>query len=308
MRPDLNLLVVLDALCRHGSVSRAAERLSLSQPAVSHALGRLRAATGDPLFTRSGRGLVPTPRALALAAPVAGLVAAGQACLAPEAFDPARDAPRFRLGISDFAGLTLVPRIAARVMQAAPLARIEALPVGPDSLRQLEDGRLELSFWGTEAPGGAILYQPLFQEHFVMVLRRDHPVLGRGPKAVSVQDYVGLPHAIVSLGGPAQSPVDLALAKDGGARRIALTSPSFAANLAAVEAGGLVATVPSRLAGLLPASLVALPLPFAVPSFRYGMIWHLRGETAPALRWLRQVIVELFAEGTAPSSAPGGSG
>jgi DNA-binding transcriptional LysR family regulator len=296
MKPDLNLLVVLDALCRYGSVSRAAERLSLSQPAISHALSRLRAATGDPLFTRSGRGLVPTPRALALAEPVAGLVAAGRACLGPEAFDPARDAPRFRLGISDFAGLTMLPPIAAEVMRAAPLARLEALPVGPDSLRQLEDGRLDLSFWGTDAPDGPILYQPLFEEHFVMVLRRDHPTLGQVSRGLSVEDYVGLSHAVVSLGDPRQGPVDAALAIAGLTRRIVLTSPSFAANLAAVEAGDLVATVPSRLAGRLTASLIALPLPFAVPSFRYGMIWHRRGDASPALRWLRQKMHVLFAD------------
>jgi len=161
MKPDLNLLVVLDALCRSGSgsVSQAADMLSLSQPADSHALNRLRATTGDPLFTRSGRGLVATPRARAMAAEVAVIVSAGRACLGPEGFDPTRDRPRFRLGVSDYAGLTLLPGLVETVLAAAPLATIEALPVGPGLLRQLEDGTLDLSFWGTSPPPPPFHYQ-----------------------------------------------------------------------------------------------------------------------------------------------------
>jgi DNA-binding transcriptional LysR family regulator len=296
MRTDLNLLVILDALCRFGSVSRAAAALSLSQPAISHALNRLRAATGDPLFTRSGRGLVPTPRALALAEPVAGIVAAGQACLRPEAFDPAADAVRFRLGVSDYAGLTLLPELVAAVIAAAPNARVEALPVGPGVLRQLESGGLDLSFWGTAPPPTPVLYQPLWAERFVAVLRRDHPALVATGR-LSLQAYLGLAHAVVSLGDPGQSPVEAALAGVGQSRKVVLTSPSFAANLAAVAVSDLVATVPARLALSLPEALLACPLPVAVPGFDYGMIWHPRGDASPALRWLRAMIRRLAVAG-----------
>ncbi|MBL9062760.1 LysR family transcriptional regulator [Tabrizicola sp.] len=295
MRPDLNLLVILDALCRLGSVSQAAEAVSLSQPAISHALNRLRAATGDPLFTRAGRGLVPTPRALALAREVAAIVAAGQACLRPETFDPARDAPRFRLGISDYAGLTLLPGIVAAVAAEAPLAVVEALPVGPGVLRQLEEGVLDLSFWGTAPPPAPYLYRRLFDESFVLVLRRGHPAIGPDEKPPPPDVFPGLSHAVVSLGDPGQSPVDQALARAGMSRKVVLSSPSFAANLAAVAGSDLVATIPARLVRRLPAGLVALPLPVSVPDFAYGMIWHPRSDASAALRWLRGLIERVTA-------------
>lgn len=293
MRPDLNLLVILDALCRTGSVSQAAAALSLSQPAVSHALNRLRAATGDPLFTRSGRGLIPTARARALTGEVAGIVAAGQACLRAEDFDPARDAPKFRLGMSDYAGLTLLPHLVSAALAEAPRARIEAFPVGRNLLRQLEEGTLDLSFWGTDAPPPPFLYEPLSDDTFVVVLRRDHPHLSRDNSGLSLQAYLGLGHAVVSLGDPGQSPVEAALARIGQARGVVLTSPSFAINLAAVAQSDLVATVPCRLAQTLPSILTALPLPFDVSDFTHGMIWHPRGDASPALLWLRGLIRRL---------------
>jgi DNA-binding transcriptional LysR family regulator len=299
MKPDLNLLVVLDALCRTGSVSRASRALSLSQPAISHALSRLREATGDPLFTRSGRGLAPTPRALALKDGVGEIVAAGQACLRPEAFDPAKDAVRFRIGVSDYAGLVLLPGLVADLRMRAPHAVIEALPVGPDLLQRLADGALDLSFWGTQPPKPRVRYQELFQEEFVLVLRQDHPQLVR--PEVGLDDYLALDHAIVSLGDPGLSPVDAALAKRGRVRRIGLVSPSFAANLAAVAASDLVATVPARLTAGLGPGLVTRTLPLEPLRFDYGLIWHPRSETGAALRWLRGVIAEVAAACVVPT-------
>lgn len=288
MKPDLNLLVILDALCRFGSVSKASEALSLSQPAVSHALNRLRVMTGDPLFTRSGRGLVPTPRARAMAEEVAGIVAAAQASLRPERFDPAQDEVEVRLGLSDYAGLTLFPKVVAAVRAKAPRMRIGTVPVGQAALRQLEEGALDLCFWGTAPPEAPFRYLRLFGESFVVVLRAGHPALAG---EIGLERWLGLDHAVVSLGDPGQSPVETALAARGLARRVMLASLSFAANLAVVAASDLVATVPARLAAGMPERLVVRPLPLAVPEFDYGMIWHPRGEVSPALRWLRGVIV-----------------
>lgn len=290
MNPDLNLLVILDALCRFGSVSKAAEALSLSQPAVSHALNRLRGVTQDPLFTRSGRGLVPTPRARALAEEVAGIVAAAQASLRPERFDPELDSAVVRLGLSDYAGLTLLPPLVAVLRDKAPLVRIEALPVGRTALRQLEEGALDLCFWGTAPPEAPFLYRQLFRESFMVVLRAGHPALAG---KIGLEEWLSLGHAVVSLGDPGQSPVEAALTALGRSRRVMLASPSFAANLAAVAASDLVATMPARLAAAMGEGLVARPLPVAVPVFDYGMIWHPRAEVSPALRWLREAIVKL---------------
>ena len=135
MKPDLNLLAVFDAVARTGSVTAAAEHLGLSQPAVSHALNRLRATVGDPLFTRSGRGLVPTPAALAMLAPARDLLARATALLSPQQFKPDSATMVFRLGASDFAAHTLVPDLVLRLRQAAPLVTLEVLPVGDQTLR-----------------------------------------------------------------------------------------------------------------------------------------------------------------------------
>lgn len=305
MKPDLNLLAVLDALCRTGSVSRAAELLALSQPAVSHALARLRDQTGDPLFLRSGRGLVPTARALALAEPVASLVASGRSLLEPESFDPAHDPARFRLGISDFAGMTLLPQLMAALRSSAPHAVVEALPVGPTPLRGLELGKIDLSFWGAAPPEAPLRHLPLFTDRYVVVLRRDHPALGRIDAPLGLDAYVAQAHAVVTVGDTGRSQVDTALAMIGLRRRIALVSPSFAANLAAVAASDLVATAPARLAETLPPGLVARDLPFSVPEISYGIIWHPLRDAAPSQRWFRNLIAQLFRGASVTSQDPG---
>lgn len=301
MRPDLNLLAVLDAICRSGSVSAAAAELSLSQPAVSHALNRLRAATGDPLFTRSGRGLVPTARARAMAGAAADLVETGRQMLGPEQFRPGIDRPRFRLGASDFAAQTVLPGLAARVQKLAPGATVEVLPIGDATLAQVIDGTLDLAFWGTAPPPPPLCHARLFDDHFVAVLRSGHPALLHAPD-LGLADYLAYPHAVVSLRDPGVSPVDAALSRLGLARRVGLMSHSFAGNLAAVAGSDLIATLPSRLTATLGPGLAIAALPLAVPGFSYGMIWHPRTGASPAQAWLRGLILDGATPG--PGDAP----
>lgn len=304
MKPDLNLLAVLDALCRTGSVSRAAQALALSQPAVSHALARLRRATGDPLFTRSGRGLVPTPRALVLADRAAALVAESRALLAPEHHDPGKDSLLVRVASTDFANLTLLPAILAEVRRISPGTVIEAQAFGQRTLRHLADGEIDLSFWGVEAPGPPFCHRPLFRDHFVAVLASDHPVLAPS-RVLELDGYLGAAHAVVSFGQPGQGPVDAALAALGKARRVGMASPSFAANLAVAAATDLIVTLPARLARDLPAGLCVHPLPFSTPHIDYGMVWHDRTSPSPGLSWLRDVIARAAATEVPPTSPAG---
>ncbi|WP_374428596.1 LysR family transcriptional regulator [Tabrizicola sp.] len=304
MKPDLNLLAVLDALCRTGSVSRAAQALALSQPAVSHALARLRRATGDALFTRSGRGLVPTPRALVLAGRAAALVAESRALLAPEHHNPSRDSLLVRVASTDFANLTLLPALLSALRRISPGTVIEAQVVGQRTLRQLAEGEIELSFWGVAPPEPPFCHRPLFRDHFVAVLAADHPALGQSG-LLKLDGYLRSAHAVVSFGHPGQSPVDAALAAFGKARRVGLVSPSFAANLAVAAASDLIVTLPARLAQGLPAGLCVHPLPFATPVIDYGLIWHDRTSLSPGLSWLRDLIATVAAA-DAPVSSPTG--
>ncbi len=289
MKPDLNLLAVLDAICRTGSVSAAAAALSLSQPAVSHALNRLRAATGDPLFTRSGRGLVPTDRARGMASAAAELVESGRQLLGSSTFDPGTDRPRFHIAASEFAAQTVLPGLLAALQCLAPGSLVGVATIGTTTLRQLEDGTLDLAFWGAAAPAPPLRYAPLFSDHFVAVLRRGHPALAASA-GLSMTDYLAFPHAVVALRDPGTSLVDSALAGAGLTRRIGLASHSFSGNLAAVAQSDLIATIPSRLSSALGPSLVTAPVPLQVPSFTYGMIWHLRTNASPAQVWLRDLI------------------
>lgn len=294
MKSDLNLLLVFDAVARFGSVSRAAQHLALSQPAVSHALNRLRAAVGDPLFTRAGRGLVPTPRAEAMMAPVRALVIEAAEMISPQEFTPATAQKLFRIGASDYAAFTLIPALMRHLGHAAPAVQIELHPAGAGALAALESGQLDLSFWGTEPPPKPFHHLTLFEETYIGIARAGHPVLAEGP--VTLEGYLAHPHAVVALQVPGANAIDRALAQRGLSRRVGLMSHSFAGNLAALPHCDLIASLPARLCQPLPPGLSRFDLPLAVPAYRYGIVWHPRTERIASHRWLRGVLARTAQE------------
>jgi DNA-binding transcriptional LysR family regulator len=292
-RPDLNLLVVLDAVARTGSASRAAEALSLSQPAVSHALNRLRAQTGDALFVRNGRRLDPTPRAREIAAEAGSLIESAGRLLARHAFDAATTRRRFRIAASDYSSLTLAPGLIGLFAARAPMATLDVESAGPATLHALAAGALDASFWGEAAPAG-MRSQILFHESLTGVARRGHPALrGRRGAAASLDAYLACAHVTVSLRSPGANPVDTALAALGRARRTPIVVQSFAAAAAAIAGGDLVAALPRRLTPFLRGlGLVLFDLPFETPEFPYRLIWSERAERDPGGLWLRALIRE----------------
>ncbi len=294
MKADLNLLVVLDAVLRHRSVSKAATDLALSQPAVSHALNRLRAQLQDPLVLRGQGGLVPTPRALALAPTLVALVASAKGMMQPERFDPATSNATLRIAASDYALCALLPRLLQALAPLAPDLRMTAEPAGSATLDRLKEGSVDLSFWGTTPPQAPYHHLPLFQEHYLGVAHRGHPVLATCGTSVTLEAFLAARHAVVSLGDPGLNEIDQALARLGAKRRIAVATPSFSGNLAAVRCTDLVASLPSRLCDHLPDDLVAFPLPFPVPPYAYGIVWHHRTQNDTAQTWLRDRMIEEF--------------
>ncbi len=293
MKPDLNLLVVFEAVARCGSVTQAANVLGLSQPAVSHALNRLRGQVGDALFTRAGRGLVPTPRAQAMMGPVQDVLAGAGPLLARTRFDARKDVTVFRVGVSDYAGMTVMPAVMQRLDQAAPGVTVVLTGVGEATLGHLGNGALDLTFWGTRGVDAPFRYQRLFAEHYVGVARAGHAIFASG---ATLREYVAHGHVVVSLGDPGASAVDAALRGMGLARKVRLVSPSFAGNLAVVAQTDLLATMPARLwAAGGPVGLRAFDLPLAVPSYDYGMVWHARTDASPAHCWLRTEIMAACA-------------
>lgn len=297
-RPDLNLLVVFDAISRTGSVSRAAESLALSQPAVSHALNRLRHTTGDALFVRNRGRLAPTPFAESLRDQVAAIVDQARAALTPPRFDPATATRTYRIGVSEYAALTIAPILARTLIEAAPAALLEFAAIGEATLDALSSGTLDAAFWGAEPPGAPFEAAELFRERFVVVTAQDHPVArAAGTNGrMALDAYLDHPHARVAIAGSSPSPVDVALGRLGLERRIVATAPGFASLLALLDRTPLIATAPSRLAlSDVGRRFATFPLPFDAPPFSYWLLWHRRRSGDAAHRWLRTMIEKSLA-------------
>lgn len=291
-RLDLNLLVVFAAVEETRSVTAAARRLALSQPAVSHALGRLRDVTGDALFVRGRGGLVATPRAEAMAGPVREALAMLAASLRRPEFEPAEATGTFRIGVSDYALATVGQGLLRRLRQLAPGCVVEFRAVGERSLAMLESGDLDAVFWGGGLPDPPLRMLELFRERLAGLMAADHPLARRaGAGGLSLDDYLGYPHVIASWREPHRSAVDAALDRLGRARRVAVITPSFAANIAALKGTDLIMSLPSRLIDTVDLDgFVRFDLPLALDDYAYRLVWHPRTEREPALVWLREIV------------------
>jgi DNA-binding transcriptional LysR family regulator len=292
MRNDLNLLEVFEAVAETGSTTRAADRLAVSQSAVSHALNRLRDVVGDPLFVRGRGALVLTPHAASMVAPVRELLRNARVLMTPSAFDPASGARRFRVGASDYAAVTTVPDLVRRVRSQAPQSMVEVLPIGQNVLQDLETGDLDVAFFGAQSPAPPYLARELFRERFVGLICARHPLaLKAGQGLLSLDDYLAYPHAMVTFRDPRLSPIDAALADVGRTRRVALVTPYFASNLTSLPGTDLLMSIPSRLAdSAANENLVRFELPLTVQPYSYSIIWHRRTDADPACLWLRSQV------------------
>lgn len=288
-RLDLNLLEVFEAVAATGSTTLAADRLAISQSAVSHALNRLRDVIGDPLFVRGRGGLAPTPHAASMIPRVRELVHNARAVMTPSRFDPNSSPRRFKVGASDYAAVTTVPDLVRRVRALAPDVSVEALPISGGVLNDLETGELDIAFIGAEPPSAPYLSRELFRERFVGLICPRHPLaLKAGQGALSLDDFLAYPHAMVTFRDPRLSPIDAALADMGRHRRVALVTPNFASIVTSLAGTDLLMSMPSRLANIAASQeLVRFELPLAVPDYPYSVIWHRRTDADPACAWLR---------------------
>lgn len=291
---DLNLLRLMQVVDQEGSVTRAAQRLGLSQPAVSNGLARLRRALGDPLFVRSSTGMEPTPRArrvLEALDSAMGLIRLG--LREGVEFDPAVATDEFSLLVSDLGELTYLPRLMEHVEQHAPGCRLRVRQLARGGYAEaLEAGRADLAVGYLPHPRGSLRSRRLFTDRFVCMLRAGHPAL---EQPFTLERYLALSHVAVSRAGGREGLVTTMLAGLGAERRIALVIPHFAAAPGVVAATDLAVAVPSQLADVYAgAGVVTLPLPFDVPRIEIALYWHDRLQEDPASRWLRGVFVALF--------------
>ncbi|SCK28291.1 LysR family transcriptional regulator [Vogesella sp. LIG4] len=293
--PDLNLLLTLDILLSEGSVARAARRLGLSPSAMSRALQRLRDCTGDPLLVRSGRNLVPTPRAEELREQVGGLVQQALQLLSPSpALDPARVDRTFTLLCSDGFVENFGPSLLTRIGREAPGIRLSFLPKTRRDSSYLRDGSVDLET-GVIGKGTAqeLHARALFRDHFVAVVRQGHPLLAGD---ITLARYAGCGHVADSRHGIGSDPIDVALGALNMQRQIVTSVAGFAAALALARHTELVATVPERHTRYLRTDMATFPLPVAVAEITLSMLWHPRLDADPAHQWLRNVVREVCME------------
>lgn len=300
--PDFNLLVTLDVLLAEGSVARAARRLRLSPSAMSRALARLRETTGDPLLVRAGRGLVPTPRAIALREQVGQLVQDAEAVLRPAAKLKLKKLVRtFTLRTREGFVENFGPALIARVGQEAPGVRLCFVQKLDKDSTPLRDGTVDLETGVVgRATAPELRVQALFRDRFIGVVRAGHP-LSRGE--ITPSRYAAGRHIGVSRRGLGAEPVDEALVPLGLQREITTIVGGFSAALALARASDLIATVPERHTGNLRAGMHSFPLPVATPEITVSLLWHPRLDADPAHRWLRGCVRDACAEQLTDSSA-----
>ncbi|MEZ5733947.1 MAG: LysR family transcriptional regulator [Paracoccaceae bacterium] len=299
---DLNLIRVFDALWQERGVTRAGDRIGLSQPAVSAALNRLRHALGDQLFVRRGNAMIPTPRAEELAPRARLALEEIERMLAPgPAFDPAVLERTFTILTSDFFSMMLLPQLAERLRRRAPGVKFRVLDSSlGDVERILRDDQADMALERPiDLPEG-VAKEPLFRSPFVMAAAQGEPAVADivEGEVMPLAVFCALDHAIRSVDGTMTGQVDVALERHGHARRVTLALPHFQAVALAVAQGGMTAALPVQFARLVrePLGLRFFQPPVPIPAPDISLYWHSRHDKDAAHRWMRRTVLDLSAE------------
>jgi DNA-binding transcriptional LysR family regulator len=303
---DLNLLRVLDVVLTERSLTRAARQLAMTQPAVSNAIKRLRDALQDDLVQRSGFGVEPTPRALALWPAVRQALQNLEQTLAPSDFDPASSETSFILAMADATAAELMPGLVETIEREAPGISIRVLPLTTrDPRRLLADGQLDLAVGHFPAVladitaqaqagqtlgdiGGGFAHDRLYAGQYVCVMRKGHPLARR--RSLSLDAFCAAHHLLVSFSGRAFGFVDEALAGLSRQRRIVLTVNQFFTAGRVVARSDLLTVLPKHFVRVANTAgdLLVRDLPFDVPLVHVDSLWHRRSTEQHAHRWLRK--------------------
>ncbi len=308
---DSHSLECFDMLLRERSVSRAAERMGLSQSSMSDMLSRLRERFGDPLLVRTREGMAPTERALQMVPQVRVLIDQLQALQqAPARFDAAQAQQRFRLTTSDYAQLLLLPALVQKLQATAPGCSVDILPVNiRDVERALEAGDIDVAIAYYPEPPASLRRSPLFTDRYVCIARTGHPAL---EQRLTAEEFAALPHVSVAPSGLAyfSHVVDAALEASSLSRRIVVSSPHFLLAAHLVSQSDLVLSLPHQAALALslhfPLQLIEIPL--SMSAVDVAMYWHERCHHSAAQQWLRARVREVLAPATAAvcvAPAPG---
>jgi len=296
-RADLGLLLALDCLIAERSVTNAARRLGISQPALSAQLARLRDIFDDPLLVPSGRQMVPSARASAIRAPLRHLLDELQALVRNRlVFDPNTSARVFKIRGTDYVHRVILVPLIERLHATAPCLRLALLPLDARSgWVDLESGDCDLLIVSEHLAPEAARARSLLEETFVMIQRKSHP---RGTGTVDLRGFCELEHVLVSPeGGGFVGAIDEALAAAGQTRRVAVSLPNFLLAPPLVAASDFVAVVPRRLAEIFGALVDSFPVPLPTFSFRVLMCWHPQQHLDPGSQWLRDSLSAAIPDG-----------
>jgi DNA-binding transcriptional LysR family regulator len=287
---DLNLLAPLHALLEERHVSRAADRLHMSQPAMSRALQRLRATLGDELLVRGPGGYRLTPRAERIRAELQEALPRLEHVFSGEAFDPATAARTFRLAGTDYTVSVLSGALLGRLFEQSPGSTVLFARWHHAVFADAEHGLVDLLIHGGTPPP-PLRSRPLFREGYSCLIASHHPLAQRS--ALSLEDYLDCAHAVVDVTDGRQGQVDRRLEALGRPRRASVTVPYHAAAAAAVPGSALVATLPTGLAvaQAVPGITTVVAAPEEIGPMSYAMSWHPRLDDDAAHRWLRDAIV-----------------
>ena len=299
---DLNLLRVFDVVMTERNVTRAADRLAMTQPAVSNALRRLREATHEDLFIPSSSGVTPTRQAEALWPSVRAALGGLREAFEPREFDPARDPRSFTLAMADATAAVIVPTLVQALDAGQAKVNLRFLPLAtrdPRALLEHGDADLALGFFPglaavlaieADAGPGPMVLERLWASDYVCVMRREHPLAAK--KGLSLADYCAAQHLRVSFAGRPRGFVDDALALLGRERRVLITMNQFHGAASVVRQSDLLTVLPRNFvpATGFAADLACRPLPFDLPEIDVSLLWHRRHEHDPAQRWLRDTL------------------
>ncbi len=291
---DLNLLVVLDALLDEAHVSRAAERIGLSQPAMSSALERCRHLFGDRLLERGAGGMVLTPKAQALAGPVKEVLAGMVALLGKDEPDLASIRQTVRVVMADHPAVVIAPALHRRLAQTAPGLTIAVMPWhgAAAALDGLGRSSIDLAVSVFPSVDADFTRRELLQERYRVAMRRDHPAAG----AFDLERWLAHPHVLVSGRGDTRGPLDEALARIGRARHVGMVVPSFIMVPPLLAETDMIGLLPSRcLPERVRGEIVAFEPPISVEGFPLHSAWHKRRAGDPAVQHVARLIEELVA-------------
>ena len=285
-RIDTGLLLVFLGLMRHRKAGAVADEMGLTQPAISHALKRMRNIWGDPLFLRRPQGLEPTAVALGLEPRVRQIIdLLGDTLRGPEAFDPATSLRTLRIAAYDYELATILPPLLSQLATGAPAMTVQALPLQREAaLAALADGTIDLALGFFDTVADPFIATSLHDETYRVTARAGHPLLD----ALTPETYAEARHLLVAPRGDVRGIVDQALALRGLTRRVAAAVPLFFPALATLADSSMVATLPTRVVERFAArfQLESRPLPFPVPSFPVSAVRHRRDARSPMLDWV----------------------